>query len=84
MLSQKGKRQLPGKVNVDIGPLRTSLSFERKDSTVTLMQNDQVLINLLTDIVTEKRTATNIKPKIPSTFDSTKETREQVRALPVC
>lgn len=76
---QPGGRQYPGQVHVNIGPLRTNLTFDRKDSTVTLLKNDQVLINLLTDIVTEKRRATNIKPKIPSTFSHTKETREQVR-----
>ena len=65
---------------MNIGPLRTNLTFERKDSTVTLLKNDQVLINLLSDIVSEKRRATNIKPQIPSTFSQTKETREEVRA----
>ncbi|XP_037321498.2 uncharacterized protein si:dkeyp-121d4.3 [Pungitius pungitius] len=74
---QPGERQYPGQVHVDIGPLRTNLSFDRKDSTVTLLKNDQVLINLLTDIVSEKRRATNIKPQIPSTFSNTKETREK-------
>ncbi|XP_018530342.1 uncharacterized protein LOC108882367 isoform X2 [Lates calcarifer] len=74
---QPGERQYPGQVHVTIGPLRTNLVFDRKDSTVTLLKNDQVLINLLTDIVTEKRRATNIKPKIPSTFSHTKETREK-------
>lgn len=63
---------------MSLGPLRTNLTFEAKDSTVTLLKNDQVLINLLTDIVTEKRRATNIKPKIPSTFGETQEIREQV------
>lgn len=63
---------------MSIGPLRTNLTFDAKDSTVTLLKNDQVLINLLTDIVTEKRRATNIKPKIPSTFIETQEIREQV------
>lgn len=75
---QPGERQYPGQVYVDIGPLRTNLTFERRDSTVTLLKNDQVLINLLTDIVSEKRRATNIKPKIPATFSHTKETREKV------
>uniref|UniRef100_A0A665WZ64 CSD domain-containing protein n=1 Tax=Echeneis naucrates TaxID=173247 RepID=A0A665WZ64_ECHNA len=70
-------RQYPGQVHVNIGPLRTNLTFDRKDSTVTLLKNDQVLINLLTDIVTEKRRATNIKPKIPATFSHTKEAREK-------
>nr|XP_040035294.1 uncharacterized protein si:dkeyp-121d4.3 isoform X1 [Gasterosteus aculeatus aculeatus] len=74
---QPGERQYPGQVHVDIGPLRTNLTFDRKDSTVTLLKNDQVLINLLTDIVSEKRRATNIKPQIPSTFSNTKETREK-------
>ncbi|XP_034408143.1 microtubule-associated protein 1B isoform X2 [Cyclopterus lumpus] len=74
---QPGERQYPGQVHVDIGPLRTNLTFDRKDSTVTLLKNDQVLINLLTDIVSEKRRATNIKPQIPSTFSNTAETREQ-------
>lgn len=75
---QPGERQYPGQVHVTIGPLRTNLTFERKDSTVTLLKNDQVLVNLLTDIVSDKRRATNIKPKIPSTFSHTKETREKV------
>lgn len=61
-----------------IGQVWTNLPFERKDSTVTLLKNDQVLMNLLTDIVSEKRRATNIKPKIPSTFSATNETREKV------
>ncbi|TNM99373.1 hypothetical protein fugu_012406 [Takifugu bimaculatus] len=64
---QPGERQYPGQI----------LTFDAKDSTVTLLKNDQVLINLLTDIVTEKRRATNIKPKIPSTFSETQEIREQ-------
>ncbi|KAM9847970.1 uncharacterized protein ACBR49_009236 [Aulostomus maculatus] len=71
-----GERLYPGQVHVNIGPLRTNLTYERKDSTVTLLKNDQVLVNLLTDIVSEKRRATNIRPKIPSTFSYTKETRE--------
>ncbi|KAM9808410.1 uncharacterized protein si:dkeyp-121d4.3 isoform X1 [Syngnathus typhle] len=73
---QAGERQLPGQVHVDIVPVRLNLPFDRKDSTVTLLKNDQVLINLLSDIVTEKRRATNIRPKIPETFQFTAETRE--------
>lgn len=64
-----------------IGPVRRNLPFDRKDSTVTLLKNDQVLINLLTDIITEKTRATNIKPKIPATFSHTKEIREKVRPI---
>ncbi|XP_054874839.1 uncharacterized protein si:dkeyp-121d4.3 isoform X2 [Amphiprion ocellaris] len=74
---QPGERAYPGQVYVDIGPLRTNLPFDRKDSTVTLLKNDQVLINLLTDIVSEKRRATNVKPKIPATFSHTGEVREK-------
>ncbi|XP_057703604.1 uncharacterized protein si:dkeyp-121d4.3 isoform X2 [Corythoichthys intestinalis] len=73
---QAGERQLPGQVHVDVQPVRLTLSFERKDSAVTLLKNDQVLINLLTDIVTDKRRATNIRPKLPETFQYTEETRE--------
>lgn len=75
---QPGERQYPGQVHVSIGSLRTNLAFEAKDSGVTLLKGDQVLINLLTDIVTEKKRATNIRPKIPSTFGETQEVREQV------
>ncbi|KAM4599815.1 uncharacterized protein V3H82_008446 [Fundulus diaphanus] len=74
---QPGERQYPGQVFVNMGMVRTNLKFERKDSTVTLLKNDQVLINVLNDIITEKRRATNIKPKIPATFSSTEETREK-------
>ncbi|XP_019222016.1 uncharacterized protein si:dkeyp-121d4.3 isoform X3 [Oreochromis niloticus] len=74
---QPGERQYPGQVYVTIGPVRRNLPFDRKDSTVTLLKNDQVLINLLTDIITEKTRATNIKPKIPATFSHTKEIREK-------
>lgn len=75
---QPGERQYPGQVHVTFGQLRTNLTFDTKDSAVTLLKNDQVLLNLLTDIVTEKKRATNIKPKIPSTFSETQEIREQV------
>lgn len=81
---QPGERQYPGQVYVTIGPVRRNLPFDRKDSTVTLLKNDQVLINLLTDIITEKTRATNIKPKIPATFSHTKEIREKVRPILAC
>lgn len=76
---QPGQRQYPGQVYVTLGMVQTNLSFERKDSTVTLLKGDQVLINVLNDIITERRRATNIKPKIPTTFSSTREIREKVR-----
>ncbi|KAJ3610490.1 hypothetical protein NHX12_022582, partial [Muraenolepis orangiensis] len=52
------------------------LEPQRCDSTVTLLKNDHVLFNLLTDLVTDKRKATNIRPQIPHTYTSTKEARE--------
>ncbi|XP_061915339.1 uncharacterized protein si:dkeyp-121d4.3 isoform X1 [Entelurus aequoreus] len=74
---QPGERQFPGQVLIHIDRLKTNLTFDRKDSVVTLLKDDRVLINLLTDIATEKRRATNIRPTIPSTFEFTKETREK-------
>ncbi|KAK0138404.1 Cold shock domain-containing protein E1 [Merluccius polli] len=71
-----GEKLYPGQVYATIGHLRTNLPFDRRDSTVTLLKNDQVLLNLLTDLVTDKRKATNIKPQIPHTYTHTKETRE--------
>lgn len=71
---------MPGQVHVDVVPVRTGLPFESKDSAVTLLKNDQVLVNLLSDIVTDRRRATNIRPKLPETFQFTKETRQTVRA----
>ncbi|CAL8297627.1 unnamed protein product [Merluccius merluccius] len=77
ILEQKpGEKLYPGQVYATIGHLRTNLPFDRRDSTVTLLKNDQVLLNLLTDLVTDKRKATNIKPQIPDTYTHTKETRE--------
>lgn len=69
----------PGQIHANIGPLRTNVTFDHRDCGVTLLKNDHVLINLLVDVVTGKRRAANIKPKIPFTFSYTKETRELVR-----
>ena len=62
-----------------LGHLRTNLAYERRDSAVTLLKDDQVLFNLLTDLVTDKRRATNIRLQIPLTYQHTKETRLTVR-----
>lgn len=72
-----GQRQYPGQVNVTISKLLTNLIYEKKDSNVTLLKDDRILMNLLTDIVTNKRRATNIRPMIPDTFSHTGETREK-------
>ncbi|KAM6956230.1 cold shock domain-containing protein E1 [Aplochiton taeniatus] len=72
-----GVKQKPGQIHIHMGPIQTNLSFEKRDCTVTLLRGDRVLINILTDIVSEKRRATNIKPKIPATFAHSKEKREK-------
>ncbi|XP_077437965.1 uncharacterized protein LOC144061409 isoform X2 [Vanacampus margaritifer] len=74
--AQAGERPSRGQVHVDVRPMRINLPFDRKDGAVTLLKNDQVLINVLSDVISEKRRATNIRPKLPETFQFTKETRE--------
>lgn len=69
----------PGQIHANIGPIKTNVTFDQKDCGVTLLKNDHVLINLLLDMVTRRRRAANIRPKIPFTFSYTKETRELVR-----
>ncbi|XP_023251427.1 uncharacterized protein LOC111646214 [Seriola lalandi dorsalis] len=71
----------PGQIHANIGPVRTNVTFDHRDCGVTLLKNDHVLINLLVDMVTRKRRAANIKPKIPFTFSYTKEKRELVRLV---
>lgn len=70
----------PGQIVANIGPLRTNVTFDHRDCSVTLLKNDHVLINLLINTLTNKRRAANIRPKIPFTFRYTKEVREQVPA----
>ncbi|CAL8390687.1 unnamed protein product [Arctogadus glacialis] len=72
---QPGEKLYPGQVFTTLGHLRTNLAYERRDSAVTLLKDDQVLFNLLTDLVTDKRRATNIRLQIPLTYQHTKETR---------
>ncbi len=71
----------PGQIHANIGPVKTNVTFDHRDCGVTLLKNDHVLINLLVDMVTGKRRAANIKPKIPFTFSYTKEKRELVTHL---
>ncbi|XP_028323961.1 uncharacterized protein LOC114476556 isoform X2 [Gouania willdenowi] len=74
---EPGGRQYPGQMLVTSGGLKTNLTYERKDSSVSLMKDDRVLFNMLTDIVTNKKRATNIRPQVPGTFTHTQETRHQ-------
>ncbi|XP_072309580.1 uncharacterized protein [Eucyclogobius newberryi] len=66
-----------GKVNAYIGRILTCLNFEKSDCNITLLKDDQILMNRLTDIATNKCRATNIRPKVPETFIHTGETREK-------
>ncbi|MED6294456.1 hypothetical protein CHARACLAT_021241, partial [Characodon lateralis] len=66
----------PGQIHANIGPLKTNVTFNHQDCTVTLLKNDHVLINLLLNTKNNKRRAANIRPKIPFTFTYTKEIRE--------
>ena len=68
----------PGQIFANIGPIKTNVTFDKRDCSVTLLKDDHVLINLLVDTMTRKRRAANIKPKVPFTFCYTKEKREKV------
>lgn len=54
------------------------MTFDHRDCGITLLKNDHVLINLLYNVATGRKMATNIKPKVPFTFSYTKEIRELV------
>lgn len=71
----------PGQIHANIGPVKTNVTFDHRDCSVTLLKKDHVLINLLYDRVTGKRRAANIKPKTPFTFSYTKEKRDLVTHL---
>lgn len=79
---QQGERPAPGQVLVQ--QLKATLTFDRKDSSVTLLKDDRVLLNVLTDVVFKKTRATNIRPTIPGTFSHTQETREKVQLSLSC
>lgn len=68
----------PGQIHANIGPVKTNVTFDHRDCGITLLKNDHVLINLLYNVVTGKKRATNIRPKVPFTFSYTKEIRELV------
>lgn len=68
----------PGQIHANIGPIKTNVTFDHHDCGITLLKNDHVLINLLYNVATGRKMATNIKPKVPFTFSYTKEIRELV------
>ncbi|XP_035609990.1 uncharacterized protein si:dkeyp-121d4.3 isoform X1 [Oncorhynchus keta] len=73
---QPGAKPKPGQIEANIDGMSRALLYSEKDYTITLFQGDHVMFNLLTDIVTQKIRATNIRPKTPQTFKITGEKRE--------
>ncbi|XP_036839155.1 uncharacterized protein si:dkeyp-121d4.3 isoform X4 [Oncorhynchus mykiss] len=71
-----GAKPKPGQIEANIDGMSRALLYSEKDYTITLFQGDHVMFNLLTDIVTQKIRATNIRPKTPQTFKITGEKRE--------
>eukprot|EP00063_Salmo_salar_P034718 XP_014009553.1 PREDICTED: uncharacterized protein LOC106576728 isoform X2 [Salmo salar] len=71
-----GAKPKPGQIEANIDGMSRALLYSEKDYTITLLQGDHVTFNLLTDIVTQKIRATNIRPQTPQTFKITGEKRE--------
>ncbi|XP_056326313.1 uncharacterized protein LOC130239252 isoform X2 [Danio aesculapii] len=72
-----------GAKETNLGCIRTIIStdpiklpYSKADTNVTLLLYDRVEFQLLTNVITMEQRATNIKPKIPDTFQLTKEFRE--------
>lgn len=68
----------PGRIRTILTTETVKLSFGKMDSKATLLLFDRVKFQLLTDIITKVRRATNITPQMPETFQLTKEIREKV------
>ncbi|KAJ8014279.1 hypothetical protein DPEC_G00038610 [Dallia pectoralis] len=71
-----GEKQKHGQVEANIDGKTIALLYTDKDCTITLLKGDHVTLNLLTDLVSQYTRATNIRPKIPNTFQVTGEKRE--------
>lgn len=72
-----------GAKETNLGCIRTIIStdpiklpYSKADTNLTLLLYDRVEFQLLTNVITKEQRATNIKPKIPDTFQLTKEVRE--------
>ncbi|XP_051946477.1 uncharacterized protein LOC127618202 isoform X2 [Xyrauchen texanus] len=72
----KVKEPNPGCVRTILSLDPIKLPFGKQDTNVTLLLYDRVEFQLLTDLITREQRATHIKPKIPETFQLTKEIRE--------
>ncbi|XP_051504489.1 uncharacterized protein LOC127412291 isoform X2 [Myxocyprinus asiaticus] len=70
------KEPNPGCIRTILSVDPIKLPFEKQDTNVTLLLYDRVEFQLLTDLITKEKRATNIKPKTPETFQFTKEIRE--------
>lgn len=73
-----------GRVRTILSTETVNLPFGKMDSKSTLLLFDRVKFQLLTDIITKFRRATNITPQMPETFQLTKEIREKVLVLVFC
>ncbi|MCJ8730815.1 hypothetical protein PDJAM_G00188660 [Pangasius djambal] len=67
----------PGRIRTILTTEPVKLPFGKMDSKVTLLLFDRVKFQLLTDIITKVRRATNVTPQMPETFQLTKEIREK-------
>ncbi|XP_028845860.1 uncharacterized protein LOC114796116 [Denticeps clupeoides] len=54
----------------------TEFQFRRCDCKATLLHNDHVHFQIVTDVITQAKRATNVRPKVPETFQYTEEIRE--------
>ncbi|XP_052006764.1 uncharacterized protein LOC127660519 isoform X4 [Xyrauchen texanus] len=70
------KEPHPGCIRTILSVDPIKLPFGKQDTNVTLLLYDRVEFQLLTDLITREKRATNIKPKTPETFQLTKEIRE--------
>lgn len=69
----------PGRIRAILNTETVKLPFGKMDSKATLLLFDRVKFQLLTNIITKVRRATNVTPQMPETFQLTKELREKVR-----
>ncbi|KAI7805203.1 uncharacterized protein si:dkeyp-121d4.3 isoform X2 [Triplophysa rosa] len=71
------KEPYPGRVRAIISVDPIKLAFGKTDTSVTLLMYDRVEFHLMSNVLTKEQRATNIKPKLPDTFELTKEIREK-------
>ncbi|KAK2852898.1 hypothetical protein Q7C36_008099 [Tachysurus vachellii] len=67
----------PGRIRTILNTETVKLPFGKMDSKATLLLFDRVKFQLLTNIITKVRRATNVTPQMPETFQLTKELREK-------